>query len=131
MYSSCVWLFITVYVLVVVLSNIVLSHSRPSRYLPGMLLIAGVISALTSISGTVYSLVMVRIPIAVFEAAFFPGLLYTLSCWYRPRELRKRIAIFPTISILTQVVGAIITRYGLERYPISSTLSIWRSIFLV
>jgi hypothetical protein len=131
MYTSLVWLFIAAYVLVVVLSNIVLSHSRPSRYLPGMLLIAGVISALTSMGGTIYSLLMVRIPIAVFEAAFFPGLLYLLSCWYKPRELGKRIAIFPTISILTQVVGATITRYGPERYPVSSTLSIWRTIFLV
>jgi MFS family permease len=96
-----------------------------------MLLTAGVIGALMSNTGSVRSLLIVRIPIAVFEAAFFPGLLYILSCWYKPRELGKRVALFPTISIATQVVGTLITRYGPERYQVSSTLSIWRTIFLV
>jgi MFS family permease len=118
------------YVLVVVLSNISLSHSRPSRYLPGMVLAAGIISALMSNTGSVRSFLMIRIPLAAFEAAFYPGASYVLSCWYKPRELGKRIAIFPTISIITQLVGMGITRYGPERLPISSVVSIWRTVFL-
>jgi hypothetical protein len=130
MYGTLVWLFIAAYVLVVILSNISLSHTRPSRYLPGMMLIAGVVSALLSNTGSVRAFLMVRIPIAAFEAAFLPGALYVLSCWYQPHELGKRIAIFPTVSIVTQILGVVVNRYGPDRYPISSNVSLWRTVIL-
>jgi MFS transporter, ACS family, DAL5 transporter family protein len=95
-----------------------------------MMLTAGVVSALFSNTGSVRAFLTVRIPVAAFEAAFLPGVLYVLSCWYKPRELGKRIAIFPTISIVTQIAGMIVNRYGPDRYQVSSNVALWRAVIL-
>ncbi|KAF8891797.1 major facilitator superfamily domain-containing protein [Infundibulicybe gibba] len=44
-------------------------------------------------------LALCRILLGVFEAAFFPALIFIISTWYRRHEVQKRLAIFYLISI--------------------------------
>lgn len=68
-------------------SNMILSRSKPSLFLPGIMLVWGVLSALMAISNSYGALLAFRFVLGCIEAGFFPGVLYVLSCWYTRAEL--------------------------------------------
>jgi sugar phosphate permease len=108
-----------------------LSRTRPSRYLPALVLIGGLINATTSLVGNSKTLIAFRFPATIIEAVYFPGVIYLLSCWYKPQELGKRIAIFPTIAIVAQIVGNIASQNSSERHHILRSIGILRYVFFV
>lgn len=52
----------------------------------------GVISAATAACQSYGGLAGVRLVLGVTEAAFFPGAIYLLTCWYTKKELASRTA---------------------------------------
>ena len=40
------------------------------------------------------ALVAVRFLLGCIEAGFFPGVMFLMSCWYKPFEMGKRMALF-------------------------------------
>jgi hypothetical protein len=88
-YAAVVWVFFALYLGMVINSNVMLSRARPSRYLPALVLFGGIMNAGMSMMGSPRSIIMFRFPITMIEAVYFPGVLYVLSCWYKPQELGK------------------------------------------
>ena len=60
------------------------------------------------------SLIALRLILGVFEAGFFPGCAYLLSCWYPRYELQKRNAAFFLIGSLASAFSGILG-YGFTR----------------
>lgn len=56
-------------------------------------------------------LIPLRIVLGIFEAGFFPGCTYLLSCWYTRYEVQKRYAIFYVIGSLSSAFSGILA-YG-------------------
>jgi len=52
-----------------------------------------------------------RLLLGLFEAGFFPGCVYLISCWYTRFEVQKRLAAFYSINILANGFGSILA-YG-------------------
>jgi MFS family permease len=113
-------------------SNVILSRVRPSRYLPGMMLVWGVLSTISSGAQSAATLLTLRVALGAVEAGFFSGILYVLSCWYKPRELGKRIALFHSASLLASTIctlaGPLNARGVGGTY---GSISAWRYVFLV
>jgi MFS family permease len=65
----------------------------------------GVISAATAAAENFHGLVIIRIFLGIFEAAFFPGAIFLLSCWYTKKELASRTAILYSGSQLGNAFG--------------------------
>ncbi|KAG2007105.1 high-affinity nicotinic acid transporter, variant 2 [Coprinopsis cinerea AmutBmut pab1-1] len=42
-----------------------------------------------------------RVLLGVFEAGFFPALVYIITTWYKRHEVQKRLALFYIVSIIT------------------------------
>lgn len=57
-----------------------------------------------------------RLVLGLVEAGFFPGVMLLMSCWYKPAELAKRIALFYTASLVS---GLLLYR-NLSNAPFSS-----------
>lgn len=57
------------------------------------------------------SLIGLRLVLGIFEAGFFPGCAYLLSCWYPRYDLQKRNAVFYLIGSMASAFSGILA-YG-------------------
>ncbi|ORY26990.1 major facilitator superfamily transporter [Naematelia encephala] len=107
-YSLVLSIFFVGYLLNEVPSNMILSRSKPSLFLPTIMVLWGSMSigakGVTSLGG----MVAFRLVLGLVEAGFFPGVMLLLSCWYKPAELSKRIALFYTASLVSGAFGGLL-----------------------
>ncbi|KAH9914907.1 MFS general substrate transporter [Epithele typhae] len=79
-------------------ANLVLKKFRPSRWLPGITVVWGLIMTLMGlVKKQVYyypQLVGARVCLGVAEAGLFPGVVYYLSLWYPRHMLQYRVGMF-------------------------------------
>ncbi|KIJ54749.1 hypothetical protein M422DRAFT_152666 [Sphaerobolus stellatus SS14] len=73
---------------------LVLKKFRPSRWLPGITILWGIVMTLMGLVKTYPQLVGVRVCLGIAEAGLFPGVVYYLTIWYPRRELQYRIGLF-------------------------------------
>ncbi|KAI1937610.1 hypothetical protein LOZ66_003890 [Ophidiomyces ophidiicola] len=76
------------------------------------------------------SLVVFRLILGLFEAGFFPGCVYLISCWYQRYEVQKRLAAFYLSSVLLGAFGGILA-FGLMQMEGIRGHRGWRWIFIV
>ncbi|KAF8063507.1 MFS general substrate transporter [Lyophyllum atratum] len=75
-------------------ANLVLKKFRPSRWLPGITIVWGIIMTMMGLVKTYSQLVGVRACLGVAEAGLFPGVVYYLTLWYPRYKLQYRIGLF-------------------------------------
>lgn len=111
-YAWVVTLFSIAYCLFEVPSNwIMKKYVHPSHWL-GILLVAW--GACTMAFAAVHNFTttaIVRVLIGVFEAGFFPGIVFLITFWYRPEERSIRIALIVSSATLAGAFGGCIA-YG-------------------
>ncbi|KAK9675289.1 hypothetical protein K7432_016535, partial [Basidiobolus ranarum] len=82
------------FVLFEIPSNIVLKHTSAKIWLPTIMLLWGLSATLTILAKNFTGLLTVRFFLGMFEAGFFPGVVYYLSTFYKRSEMASRISIF-------------------------------------
>ena len=80
-----------------------------------ILIVWGIVAALTGFVRTVHELYMARFLLGVAEAGYYPGILLYLTYWFRQREQAQAIALFMTGIPITNVLGAPISGLILDR----------------
>ncbi|KAK1593696.1 major facilitator superfamily transporter [Colletotrichum navitas] len=130
-YAWVLSIFFFGYLICEVPSNMILSRSRPSVFLPGIMLVWGALSALMSISKSYGALLGFRFVLGCVEAGFFPGVLYLLSCWYTRAELGKRFAIFYTAAVLSGAFGGLLAGAITSNLHDAHGIAGWRWLFIV
>lgn len=88
-------------------------------------------SACTAAVEGFQGLVVCRFFLGFLEAPFFPGALFLLSAWYKPRELATRTAILYTGSLLSGGFGGLVgagVQYGLAGVH---GLHAWQWLFII
>ncbi|KAJ6545251.1 MFS general substrate transporter [Mycena capillaripes] len=75
-------------------ANMVLKRFLPSRWLPGITVVWGIITTLMGLVKTYPQLVGTRICLGVAEAGLFPGVAFYLTLWYPRHMLQWRIGLF-------------------------------------
>ena len=129
-YSISLVVFFITYVLFEVPSNLILSKTRPSIFLPTIMVLWGTATCCMAKVQTFGQLVALRVIIGVLEAGFAPGILLILSSWYKKAEQSKRFAVYISAAVLSGAFGGIIAGAitgGLEgRYGIRG----WRWLFV-
>ncbi|KAI1259607.1 major facilitator superfamily domain-containing protein [Xylariaceae sp. FL1019] len=75
------------------------------------------------------ALAVLRVLLGIFEAGFFPCVVYLLSTWYTRYEMGKRYAWFYVIGCLASAFSGILA-YGLIHLDGAGGLAGWRWIFL-
>lgn len=75
-------------------------------------------------------LCLTRVILGVFEAGFFPALVFIITTWYKRAEVQKRLAAFYLISI---VLGGFsnILGYAMTLLKGKGGLEGWRWVFLI
>jgi len=113
-------------------SNVMVAKfRRPARYLTCCMMMWGVISACTGVVHSYAGLLMCRLFLGAFEAAFYPGAVYILSCWYTRAELASRNSIFFSAQLLAGACAGLITAAITKAMDHARGLESWRWLFLI
>ncbi|KDR81104.1 hypothetical protein GALMADRAFT_222657 [Galerina marginata CBS 339.88] len=75
-------------------ANLVLKRFHPSRWLPGITIVWGIVMTMMGLVKTYPQLIGARVCLGVAEAGLFPGVVFYLSLWYPRHQLQFRIALF-------------------------------------
>ncbi|KAF2713769.1 MFS general substrate transporter [Pleomassaria siparia CBS 279.74] len=130
-YSIALVVFFVGYVVFEPPSNMILVRTRPSYYLPAIMVIWGALTLCMAVIKDYAHLVILRIFVGIVESGFAPGILLIISSWYRREEQSKRFAVYMSAAILSGAFGGLLAGAitgGLEgAYGIRG----WRWLFIV
>lgn len=101
-------IFFIGYLICEVPSNMILTRSKPSWYLPGLMIVWGTIGAVMSTVKNYHGMLALRFFLGAIEAGFFPGVLFLMTCWYKKAEVGKRFCIFYTASVSSGAVSGLL-----------------------
>lgn len=104
---------------------------KPSIYLPGCMIIWGTISGATAATSSFGGLLTARFLLGFVEAAYFPGCLYYLSCWYTREELALRTGVLYSGSLLSGAFGGLIAAGILKNMDGVAGLHAWKWLFII
>ncbi|QIW97106.1 hypothetical protein AMS68_002624 [Peltaster fructicola] len=113
-YSILVLVFFITYVLLQPPATIILRKVGPRIFLPAITILWGVTMICFGFVKTWEQMIPLRLVLGIFEAGFFPGCAYLLSCWYTRYELQKRNAVFYLIGSMASAFAGILA-YGLSQ----------------
>ena len=138
------------YLLMQIPSNLFLNKiGKPAMYLPGAMMIWGVISAATAGTQNFAGLLVCRFFLGFVEAAYFvsfnacgdlihispnitqPGCLYYLSCWYTRKELGLRTALLYSGSLISGAFSGLIAAGITGGMDGVHGLLAWRWLFII
>lgn len=107
-YSVMVLVFFITYVLLQPPATVVLRKVGPRIFLPTITLLWGCCMICFGFVTKWTDLIPLRLILGIFEAGFFPGCAYLLSCWYPRYELQKRNAVFYLIGSMASAFSGIL-----------------------
>ncbi|KXJ91132.1 major facilitator superfamily domain-containing protein [Microdochium bolleyi] len=109
-FQTAVSILFVGYLLMQIPSNLFLNKiGKPAIYLPVCMIVWGVISAATAGVHNFGGLIAIRFFLGFVEAAYFPGCLYYLSCWYTRKELGFRTAILYSGALISGAFSGLIS----------------------
>lgn len=131
-FQTAVSILFVGYLLMQIPSNLFLNKiGKPAIYLPVCMAIWGVISALTAVATNAAGLLANRFFLGFVEAAYFPGCLYYLSCWYTRAELGFRTAVLYSGALISGAFSGLISAgvtWGMDG---TRGISAWQWLFII
>ncbi|KAJ7068226.1 MFS general substrate transporter [Mycena amicta] len=120
------------YLVMQIPSNMFLNYiGRPSLYLPGCMMVWGILSALTGLTTSFTGVMYTRFFIGFTEAAFFPGAWFLISKWYTRKELSQRTALLSCGSLISNAFGSLIASGILDAMEGRLGYAAWRWLFFI
>ncbi|KAG9310068.1 MFS general substrate transporter [Chiua virens] len=111
-------------------SNLVLKLLRPSRYLPAIMVLWGIVMTCMAFVKTYPQLVAVRFCLGFAEAGLFPGVVYYLTLWYPRHMLQYRVGLFFGAATLAGAFSGLLA-FGLGYMGGIDHLEGWSWIFII
>jgi MFS family permease len=112
-------------------SNMILVRTRPSIYLPAIMVIWGGLTCVMAAINDFQHLVVLRILVGVFEAGFAPGILLIISSWYKREEQSKRFGVYMSAAILSGCFGGLLAGAITGGMEGTGGLRGWRWLFII
>jgi len=112
-------------------SNMILSHARPSIYLPCLEVSWCVMTFAMAAVQSVHGVYIIRFLLGLFEAGFWPGTIFLLGSWYTKEELGARNALFAMCGTLGTMTSGLLQAFLLETMDGALGISGWRWTFII
>ncbi|KAK5700182.1 hypothetical protein LTR17_023150 [Elasticomyces elasticus] len=113
-YSLITCIFFISYVLLQPPATVILRKLGPAKFLPTITILWGLTMMCFGFLTSWTQMLPMRVILGIFEAGFFPGCAYLLSCWYPRYELQKRNAVFYLIGSMSSAFSGILA-YGFSQ----------------
>ncbi len=118
------------YCLLEVPSNLMMYRFGARRWLARIMITWGLAAAATAFAVGPYSFYAIRFLLGVFEAGFFPGVIWYISIWFPSRYRTSVLALFMAATPLSSLVGGPISASVLAMDGLWG-LAGWQWMFLI
>ncbi|EMD86532.1 hypothetical protein COCC4DRAFT_167009 [Bipolaris maydis ATCC 48331] len=129
-YTIVLVMFFPTYFFLELPSNIVLRKVGSANWLSFIAVSWGAVMIGQAFVKSWISLTICRVLLGAFEAGFFPGCVYLITCWYRRYETQKRLGLFYLFSVGIGGLASILA-YGLMQMEGLSGVRGWQWIFII
>ncbi|KPI35872.1 High-affinity nicotinic acid transporter [Cyphellophora attinorum] len=129
-YNIASTIFFVPYIIFEIPSNMVLKKVRPSIWLPLLVVCWGTVMTCMGVVKNFRELIACRVLLGTFEAGFFPGAVFLVSCWYKRSELQQRLALFYTASAFSGAFSGLLA-FAIAKMDGARGIEGWRWIFLI
>ncbi|KAI7858788.1 major facilitator superfamily domain-containing protein [Circinella umbellata] len=129
-YNWMTVIFMAGYLIMQIPSNMLLSKLRPSVYLPALELIWCILTLSMACVQSVNHIYVIRVLLGLFEAGFYPGIVFLIGTWYTKRELGKRMAMLTICGSLGNGISGVIQAAMLKTMDGYLGISGWRWMFV-
>ncbi|KAG8219182.1 MFS general substrate transporter [Butyriboletus roseoflavus] len=110
--------------------SLVLKVFRPSRWLPGITVLWGIVMTLMGLVKTYPQLIGVRLCLGIAEAGLFPGVVYYLTLWYPRYMLQYRVGLFFGAATVAGAFSGLLA-FGIGYMGGVGHLEGWSWIFII
>ena len=108
-----------------------LSTTRPSVYLPTIMVLWGTLTCCMAAVKSYKHLIALRTLLGFLEAGFSPGVILLFSSWYRRDEQSKRFAVYLSAAILSGAFGGLLAGGIVDSLEGSHGIRGWRWLFII
>jgi MFS family permease len=129
-YSIISCLFFVPYVLFQIPGNVFVRRFGAMKWMTGIAIAWGVVELAMGFVKTWVQLLVLRILLGLFEASFFPAMLFIITTWYKRHEVQQRIAVFYIISSIAGGFSPIIA-WGISHLNKKQHIAGWSWIFII
>ena len=129
-FGFVVGVFFISYSLFEIPSNLILHKVGARIWIARILIIWGIVAALSGLVHTVHQLYVARFLFGMAEAGYFPGILLYLTYWFRQREQAQAIALFMTGIPISSIIGAPLSGFILDHVHCLG-MSSWRWLLIL
>ncbi|KAK7205266.1 major facilitator superfamily domain-containing protein [Myxozyma melibiosi] len=130
-YSVVLVITIVFYVTMEIPTNMILAKTRPSIFLPTIMVCWGITTCGMSQVKSYHQLIALRAVVGIFEAGFAPGVLLMFSSWYRRSEQSLRFGIYISAPVLAGAFGGLIAGAITGHLDGAHGIPGWRWLFIV
>jgi MFS family permease len=129
-YAFGAGIFFIPYALLAIPSNILLHRIGARIWLPALMVVWGLISALTLFAHGAHSFYFLRFLLGAAEAGFFPGVILYLTHWFPAGARHGILGLFYFGAPLAQILGGPLSGFLLDMNG-AAGLQGWQWMFLV
>jgi len=129
-FGLLVGFFFISYSLFEIPSNLILHKVGARIWIARILIVWGIVAALTGFVHTVYQLYLVRFLLGLAEAGYYPGILLYMTDWFRQRDQAQAIALLMTGIPISNIIGAPVSGLILDHVHWLG-LSSWRWLLIL
>lgn len=123
--------FTIAFAIFMVPSVLIMMRVRPSLWLPSLEIFWGILTGCMAIASTPKPMYVLRWLIGMCEASASPGTTVLLLCWYTPREMAKRQAIYQSASYVGSMFTFAMQSAIHQTLDGSAGLPGWRWLFVI
>lgn len=130
-YNWALSIFFFGYVIFEVPSNMILSRSKPSIFIPSIMVLWGSLCCVMAVVRSFSGLMALRFVIGCIEAGFAPGVLFLMSSWYTKAEQGRRFAIYWSAATVSGAFGGLLAGAITSGLDGVASLEGWRWLFII
>jgi len=124
-------IFFIGYFLFEIPANLILQRLGARRWIGPIMMIWGVLSAITMWVHTAAAFYLVRFLLGIVESGFFPGVILYLTFWYTEKHRARMVALFMSAVPLAGVIAGPISGWIMARMTGAGHLRAWQWLFLL
>ncbi|KAL1930106.1 hypothetical protein VTP01DRAFT_1260 [Rhizomucor pusillus] len=129
-FNTCITIFYAGFLTFQIPSNILLKRFSARRWLPFLMVAWGTMACLHATTKSYTQLLLLRFFLGVFEAGFFPGVIFFLTLFYKKNEMATRIALFWGSTVAAHAYAGVLA-YGILRLRGHYGMTGWQWLFLI
>jgi sugar phosphate permease len=129
-YNIALSVFFPAYVIAEVPSNIMMKRTRPSLWIPFIMVVWGFLCCMMGLVKNFGGLLATRILLGFAEGGLFPGVTFYITMWYRRHECGLRMAIFFSAATAAGAFGGLLARGIVEMDGVGGRAG-WAWIFIL